>query len=140
MALKTRVVITRLLDDGKQTLGSLEVFEGLTKVFSCVTLEPAWLDNKTNVSCIPAGRYAARKRTSDKYQDHVSIEGVKGRSAILIHYGNYRKDTQGCVLVGREYAYIDKDSLLDVTSSKAVLGRLLLILPDKFIVDIVPVI
>lgn len=39
----------------------------------------------------------------DRLMPH--IEEVPGRSGILIHWGNHAKDSEGCVLVGREHAF-----------------------------------
>ena len=45
-----KAILTRLDDDGKQTLGYLTLFKGLKKVFECKTLELPWKANETNVS------------------------------------------------------------------------------------------
>ena len=50
-----RAVLIRHRDNGSQTIGSLIVFDDAHRIFSCRTLEPAWLDNQKNISCIPAG-------------------------------------------------------------------------------------
>ena len=52
-----KAILTRLDDDGKQTLGHLMLFKGLEKVFECKTLELPWKANETNVSCVPKGVY-----------------------------------------------------------------------------------
>jgi len=67
------------------------------------TLEPAWEDNATSVSCIPVGQYKTRylpSSASGKYKDIYLLEGVSGRAGILIHKGNFRSHTRGCILPG----------------------------------------
>lgn len=66
---------------------------------------------KKGITAIPYGRYEITlKMQSAKYKDkkaYQSIKGylprlknVKGYSGILIHIGNFPKDTDGCILVG----------------------------------------
>ena len=57
------IKIKRLSDDGVQTLGILTMPSG--KIYN--TLELAWKNNQSKVSCIPKGKYKVRKRTSAKY-------------------------------------------------------------------------
>lgn len=137
MQLLDRLVITRLVDNGKQTLGRAVFYKGLDKLFEFVTLELAWKDNQKNISCIPAGEYAVIKRHSPQHNEHFHITNVKDRSYVLFHVGNFVSDTQGCVLIGKDFADINKDGLLDVTSSKATLERLLTLAPMGFLLDIV---
>ena len=73
--------------------------------FECFTLENPYLDNKNNISCIPTGFYQWRLRDGvlegSKYEYlHPHIMDVPNRNWILIHKGNYPKDTLGCILVG----------------------------------------
>ena len=132
-----RAVVIRLRDNGRQTLGNLQVFDELVRVLQCNTLEPAWKDNIRNISCIPAGSYIVTKRFSKKFKEHFHITSVEGRDFILMHSGNTFEDTTGCVLVGRDFTDINGDGELDVTNSKATLETLLDYLPDEFRLDIV---
>ncbi|BAV05484.1 hypothetical protein SAMN05421788_10564 [Filimonas lacunae] len=64
----------------------------------CYTIELPWLQNKTCVSCIPEGTYRLVKRFSDKFKSHLHVQGVKGRSLILIHPANNALlQLQGCI-------------------------------------------
>lgn len=68
----------------------------------CFTLEPP---KETRITdgpvCIPSGEYPVRIDFSPRFQRPMPrVENVPGRSGILIHYGNYVEDTEGCVLVG----------------------------------------
>ncbi len=123
--------INRREREDKQTIGrGFVVGNGVG--FSFWTLELPWLNNQQYVSCIPAGRYKCRKRYSKKYGWHFHILGVPGRSYILIHFGNYFHDTEGCILVGMTIADIDGDGYRDVTHSKQTMMRLNEILPGEF--------
>ena len=120
-----RAILVRLMDNGQQTLGRLFVLDGFDTVFSCYTLEPAWDGNKTEVSCIPAGDYNLRERSSTKFGNHLAVVGVPDRTAILVHAGNYRADTKGCILVGYKLGDLNGDGATDVANSKATLKALL---------------
>ena len=112
--------ICRMYEES-QTKGTLEVFDEDSGdlEFTCKTLELAWLDNATGVSCIPEGFYDVVPRSSKKYGDHLHVTGVDGRSLILIHWGNYagsmnpktgKPDIRGCILLGKAFVDIDGDS------------------------------
>jgi hypothetical protein len=61
------------------------------------TIERPWLDNKPNVSCIPAGTYTCKRVTRPKHGECFEVQNVEGRSAILFHVANYPEDVQGCI-------------------------------------------
>lgn len=132
-----KAVITREKHSDKQTLGTLILRddEG-NKLFMCKTLELPWNENKKNKSCIPLGNYNVTTRQSARYNKHYHIEGVPGRSLILIHIGNYHNQTNGCVLVGKAIADINDDGNMDVTNSKDTLQKLLKVAPNGFELEI----
>lgn len=136
-----KVVLTRLVDNGAQTLGELNVYDGHKKVMSCKTLELPWRDNKRRVSCIPKDSYKVALRPegeSQKYTyPHYHVQNVPTRSWILIHAGNYHTQILGCILVGRTFADLNRDGQLDVTSSRDALAELLEVLGDEFILEII---
>ena len=71
------------------------------------TLELAWEDNKKRVSCIPKGVYEVEKRHTEtsKYKyEHLHIKDVPNRELILMHIGNYPKNSKGCILIGNTRA------------------------------------
>jgi hypothetical protein len=88
------------------------------------TLEPAWRNNKRNVSCIPSGDYRVTylpRSASGKYKRVYQINSVDGRDGILIHSGNVPSQTAGCVLLGLKHgrmagdaAVLNSRSALDV--------------------------
>jgi len=105
--------------------------------FRAFTLELPWLDNKGNVSCIPAGVYEAKKYMSPSKKSIVlMLEDVPGRSYIQIHAGNYTRQIQGCILVGDSIKFLDTDNTPDVTNSGETLAKLLKLVPEKITVNI----
>ncbi len=126
------LVLRRINFDDIQTTGYLRLFMGKQVLFTCYTLELPWKDNARYVSCIPIGTYDVVKRCSQRFGHHFHIRKVPDRSWILIHHGNYYRDTQGCILVGRTLADIDGDGYRDVTHSKQTMNALNNMLPDTF--------
>ena len=108
--------------------GTFGIFSGEGLHFHSAELP--WRDNASRVSCIPAGRYICRPYSSPKFPDVYEVTDVPGRSAILIHSGNFagdttkglRSDVLGCILLGlgRDWLYGQKA----VTSSRAALDKL----------------
>lgn len=119
-----KAYLHRLEEDDKQTLGAMSVYCGTDLIFQCKTLELPWVNNEPFVSRIPSGLYEVHKRESDTYGSHWHIRDVPDRTFILIHHGNFHRDTEGCVCVGRDYYDIDNDGYRDVTSSKATMQAL----------------
>lgn len=132
-----KVVINRLVDTGKSTLGKLTIHDDIKECFSCKTLELSWKENKRNVSCIPRGEYLVTTRFSARHGEHFLVNDVDDRDYVLIHSANYHHQLRGCVAVGKNYADIDKDGELDVTSSRDTMDRLLNILPESFYITII---
>lgn len=125
-----KAVISR--EYGKmQTLGRLVVFDGKEILLKVLTLELPDLGNQTNISCIPEGKYKVHRIYSPKFGNCFHVQDVPGRSAILIHRGNYTKDTMGCILVGLNHIDIDNDGLKDVSDSTAAMNKLLTIITDN---------
>jgi hypothetical protein len=114
----------------KYTKGRLTVDNG----FACDTLELAWKFNFVGTSCIPVGTYQVIPRKSQKYGNHLHVTNVVGRSAILIHWGNYAgsvnprtgtTDIRGCILVGKGYADLNADGLPEIVNSKVTFAELM---------------
>ena len=82
-----------------------DTFDYDLRDFLCFTLEPA-------DKIIPAGTYQMKLRTvggkhnrykskfPDMHKGMLWVTKVPGRRFILIHIGNFCKDSQGCTLVG----------------------------------------
>ena len=82
------------------------------------TIERPWLDNKQNVSCIPAGYYKLGRVDSPRFgPDTWEIKGVPNRAECKIHAANYWRQLNGCIAPGKERTYIDGDDVLDVSNS-----------------------
>ena len=104
--------------------------------FACFTLELPDRDNEKFVSCIPNGLYMVRRNHSHTFGKGFIVKGVVGRTGILIHKGNYTKDTKGCILPGEYIKDINGDKLPDVARSGATMERMLEELPAEFILEI----
>jgi hypothetical protein len=131
-----KVLIKRTYS-GTETQGSLSVFDdNNVVVFECKTLELPSKGNKKQVSCIEEGVYEIHKITSMTKGKCFSVENVHGRSAVLIHKGNYaagkKVDTQGCILPGMRFTDINADGFIDVAESTVAMDKLLELLPVKF--------
>lgn len=124
--------LIRLKQEDKQTLSSLLFFDEVNLKLSVKALELADKENKRSISRIPAGKYTCKIRYSEKYKWHFILENVPGRSFILIHFGNYYRDTRGCIIVGNSFTDIDGDGYRDVTSSKKTMKRILRVAPKQF--------
>lgn len=125
------LLLYRLKDTCQYTQGRLFLFDGADMLFNCCSLELPWRANKKNISRIPPGIYATEKRYSIKYSDHIHILGVPGRSMILIHAGNFTRQTRGCVLIGKYFKDIDSDGLPDVCQSRMALKNLTMAMGDN---------
>lgn len=124
--------INRLSEDDKQTLSRFYLYADVNTIFKSVVLELADKDNQRRISRIDPGEYICELRYSDKYKWHFHVKDVKDRTLILIHFGNYHRDTKGCIILGNEFADIDGDGYRDVTSSKKTIRRLMAAAPKSF--------
>lgn len=107
-----------------QTLGRLVIFDGAMIRLQLCTLELPDLGNQQNISCIPEGGYEVHRIYSPKFGKCFHLQDVPGRSEILIHKGNYNKDTHGCILVGMGRADINGDGVTDVIESSLAMDKL----------------
>lgn len=115
-------VLVRQDESDEGTFGTLKVYEGGALLYTCFTGELPNRDNQPRMSCIPKGWYGCQPWHSRKYPRNYNVMEVPGRSAILIHAGNfcgdrskgYRTNVEGCILVGR--------SLGTIQGQKAVLS------------------
>jgi len=132
-----------------QVKGDFELYDTETEEleFVCKTLELGWLDNETNISCIPEGTYDVIARTSKKYGKHLHVTDVEGRGKILIHWGNFagsdnprsgHPDIRGCILVGKSYGDINKkkDGIDEILTSKPTFNALMEVAPDGFVLEV----
>ena len=67
-------------------------------VLLCRSIELGWANNERNISCVPEGVYPVAIIQHPKFGECLQINGVKGRSGILIHVANdARKELRGCI-------------------------------------------
>ncbi len=67
-----------------------------------VTLEHAYFDGADYCPKLPDGNYLCRRRFSPKFKIELfEILNVPQHDFIEFHVGNYNRDSDGCVLVGR---------------------------------------
>jgi hypothetical protein len=109
-----------------RTLGTLRVYDagGVLRLDGWA-LEPPWRGNRIGESCIPCGLYDVRRRWSRRYREHLIVLGTAPRSLILLHVGNYPRDTRGCILPGLGRVDIDGDGRDEVVSSRKAFERIL---------------
>ena len=110
----------------KQTLGCLSI--GDLELF---TLELPWLDNQQNISCISAGKYKVTHHVSPTHGKCLKIQDVENRTHILFHVANFIKQLKGCIAPGLSMADMNQDGLIDVTSSRVALNRLMKAVPPE---------
>ncbi len=99
------VHLLRTSTTSQGTLGVMVLPDG----WACRTMELPWRENRTDISCIPDGEYDCVAVSSQKYGRVYHVQGVPGRSSILIHSGNLAGDvtrgflthSHGCILPGK---------------------------------------
>lgn len=91
------LLLQRAWSDSRATVGMLTVLGELhDPIFTLENpLRATNVDNR-----IPEGHYECVPYSGTKFQNVYLVEGVPNRTAILIHWGNFEKDTDGCILVG----------------------------------------
>ena len=100
---KANLLLIRDSFTDKSVIGKLY----LNSEFYGHTLELAWKENQKRISCIPKGVYEVKKRHTEKSKykyEHLHILDVPDRELILMHIGNYPKNSKGCILLGNTRA------------------------------------
>ena len=120
----------------KQTTSQFIACDGDKVVFECKMLEPPNKGNKPFVSCIPVGDYWVEKTNKPTYGECFEIKDVVNRDNILIHWGNYYTNTEGCLICGNAFKDINNDGLKDVIKSKDTFDQLMEVMPDKWMIII----
>ena len=96
----------------------------------CCTLEEPWRNNQNEISCIPLGTYQCKPHSGPKKKNVWILEGVPNRTGILIHTGNTIENTEGCILVGRQF------TPFGVILSQMALDDIKKLLPSNFTLTI----
>lgn len=115
------VTITRTYTD-TETLGILEA-RNAGALFTCHSLELPWKENKSNVSCIPAGTYTVTWSFSPRKLKYTyRVQNVPNRAGILFHSANYVTDLLGCIGLGSGRADINHDGIIDIVNSRVTIS------------------
>lgn len=119
---EVKLNLKRIKQMGETTLGKLTI-EGVSK--SWFVLEPAGPDSIIEGSDkrIKAGTYKLLPYSSPKYPNVYELRNVPGRTYILIHAGNYHKDTLGCLMPGKTWGSVAKSHYY-VGNSKSALKEI----------------
>lgn len=103
------------------TFGILTLPSGL----ELATVERPWINNRQNVSCIPASEYKVDwmdRSASGKYKRIWHVQDVPDRSGILFHTANLVMELQGCIAMGIRHGRLGgQDAVL---SSGAALNKM----------------
>jgi hypothetical protein len=90
-------LVKRRWADARSMMGELLV----DSFHTCYTLEPPQKTDGTKPRAIPAGSYDLTIRHSPRFNRLMPhVENVPDFDGVLIHWGNFPKDTEGCTLVG----------------------------------------
>lgn len=99
--METTAYLRRFIKTDYYTIARLQVYNNEGKlIFEGKTLELPNRANVRNISCIPTGSYLVKKHFSEKFGECYHLQNVPNRDEILIHFGNFYKDTRGCILLG----------------------------------------
>ena len=100
IAFKDTYTIGKLYVDGKYFC---DVLEDVDRGLDSLMTESEILEKKVKgQTAIPTGQYVINITYSPKYKRMMPLLlDVKGFSGIRIHSGNTAKDTEGCLLVGK---------------------------------------
>jgi hypothetical protein len=82
-------------------------------------------------TAIPYGTYQVTKEINKKFGKCLRVHKVKHFEGILIHTGNYKEDSHGCILVGNNAV---KGAVMN---SRRYLDKLFDLIPDKTIVTLI---
>lgn len=97
----------------------------------CFTLEPPDQGNAVNISSIPAGRYICSRVKHKHFGETYKLVRVPGRSGIYFHKGNWKEDTEGCILLGATVGEVDRTKKKAIKSSKMAFDRFMLSMKDE---------
>jgi len=106
--METTAFLRRFIKTDYYTIGRLQFYNSQGKLlFEGFTLELPNRQNQKNISCIPSGTYNVVARQSEKFGDCYHLQNVVNRSGILIHTGNFYKDTTGCIILGSSVEFMN---------------------------------
>lgn len=115
-----RITLSRLESSDHGTFGTIQVPNG-EYVEYFYTGELNWLDNRSNVSCVPPGLYRCTWTYSPRFKRHMYlVEGVKDRGGIRLHSANfmgddtkgYKRQLNGCIALGEKLGTMEGQKAL----------------------------
>lgn len=115
-----KAILKRIKREPECTIGELTIDGN-----KFATLELPWLNNLKMVSCIPPGVYCCKQIESPSRGKVYEVTDVEGREHILIHVGNFPRDTEGCILIGMQ------PGVNMINNSKIALAKLFEITKDE---------
>ncbi|QFU06879.1 hypothetical protein FIU82_17940 (plasmid) [Pseudoalteromonas sp. THAF3] len=75
----------------------------------------------------PAGSFTSKRKreiySSKRYPGVYELQGVPGRTKILIHAGNYHENTEGCLMPGKSWG-VQADKHYYVGNSRKALSEI----------------
>lgn len=113
------LILSRFHGDSERTLGNLTVGD-----VTFATVERPWIESPNHrgglnrKSCVPKGIYTLRPHHSANFPNTYALvnpdldvfyqpgdipKGKSGRTAILIHVGNFVRNVIGCIAIGKEH-------------------------------------
>jgi hypothetical protein len=107
-------IIARKTTNPKETLGDMIAIKN-GDTFLCKTLERG-----TDLR-IPPGTYNVDWTFSPKFQKYTYE--LREMKSYRIHVGNYYSNSEGCILLGKTVADINKDGEQDITNSTETIGK-----------------
>lgn len=122
----TKLYLRRSSTDPDGTFGSLQDELG-NHLYS--TVEPQWLDNQPNISCVPPGWYDTEWYDSPSHgKDTLQLVNVLGgREYCQVHSANWAHQLRGCIALGQRIAMIyckaKGKEIKGVTSSRATVAE-----------------
>lgn len=138
-----RLTVLRIANKPTYTIGKLyidgcyycDVLEDVDRGLDDDMEESEILKKKVKgQTAIPTGTYPVKITYSPKYKKNMPlIENVKGYSGIRIHSGNTHKDTEGCVLVGKNK---EVGKVLESRKTYNALYKILSETKERIIIDI----
>lgn len=133
------IKITRTYQNDKQTIGVCSIFDIENKpVFSALSLERGWLNNQSNISCVPKGHYLVMLEYSQKFKKELwELKNVPNRSECKFHSANYWYQLNGCIALGSRLLDIDNDGYYDVANSNNTMISFHKALQDETRVDLI---
>lgn len=145
-----RFVLDRIENNEICTVGNFYAYDGEECFFKSVAIENPIIGPEAKKDyAIPAGEYTVSKRFSPKFSMKfvdkndptkypngrellwVYNEEIGKERFILIHHGNYEKDTEGCILLGTAILKNEQGKAYMVSSSKVKVIELLDLIEGK---------